>query len=287
MLEEIKEVLIKEKKDELERKKKIDNEIKKTLLEIDENDNRTMNEILSIQYEKEALNKKALNRIFNHKKVLELESKIEKLTKENNVKTKSLIAKIESLYQEIYDLSHDEVLVEEEIHKIKQATNVQELGFTEKQALALIKGNDDRIIRAIFKNIKENCNLLTSQDIKKVIAELYKTNVSAFVVAMKKKSLEEILLLLQEADINIGKGKVTFLKNILIEHQTFSIDETNEINNLDYEYYKQVQTELGYMQKSKDYQQTAVSKIITLTALVSIVKANRKKEKETQKGELL
>ena len=140
---------------------------------------------------------------------------------------------------------------------------------------------------AIFKNIKENCNLLTSQDIKKVIAELYKTNVSAFVVAMKKKSLEEILLLLQEADINIGKGKVTFLKNILIEHQTFSIDETNEINNLDYEYYKQVQTELGYMQKSKDYQQTAVSKIITLTALVSIVKANRKKEKETQKGELL
>ena len=47
MLEEIKEVLIKEKKDELERKKKIDNEIKKTLLEIDENDNRTMNEILS------------------------------------------------------------------------------------------------------------------------------------------------------------------------------------------------------------------------------------------------
>ena len=37
MLEEIKEVLIKEKKDELERKKKIDNEIKKTLLEIDEN----------------------------------------------------------------------------------------------------------------------------------------------------------------------------------------------------------------------------------------------------------
>ena len=282
MLEEIKEVLIKEKKDELERKKKIDNEIKKTLLEIDENDNRTMNEILSIQYEKEALNKKALNRIFNHKKVLELESKIEKLTKENNVKTKSLIAKIESLYQEIYDLSHDEVLVEEEIHKIKQATNVQELGFTEKQALALIKGNDDRIIRAIFKNIKENCNLLTSQDIKKVIAELYKTNVSAFVVAMKKKSLEEILLLLQEADINIGKGK-----NILIEHQTFSIDETNEINNLDYEYYKQVQTELGYMQKSKDYQQTAVSKIITLTALVSIVKANRKKEKETQKGELL
>ena len=104
---------------------------------------------------------------------------------------------------------------------------------------------------------------------------------------MKKKSLEEILLLLQEADINIGKGKVTFLKNILIEHQTFSIDETNEINNLDYEYYKQVQTELGYMQKSKDYQQTVVSKIITLTALVSIVKANRKKEKETQKGELL
>ena len=41
------------------------------------------------------------------------------------------------------------------------------------------------------------------------------------------------------------------------------------------------------MQKSKDYQQTAVSKIITLTALVSIVKANRKKKKETQKGELL
>ena len=40
MLEEIKEVLIKEKKDELERKRKIDNEIKKTLLEIDENDNR-------------------------------------------------------------------------------------------------------------------------------------------------------------------------------------------------------------------------------------------------------
>ena len=38
MLEEIKEVLIKEKKDELERKKKIDNEIKKTLLETDEND---------------------------------------------------------------------------------------------------------------------------------------------------------------------------------------------------------------------------------------------------------
>ena len=86
MLEEIKEVLIKEKKEELERKKKIDNEIKKTLLEIDEKDNRTMNEILYIQYEKEALNKKALNRIFNHKKVLELESKIEKLTKENNAK---------------------------------------------------------------------------------------------------------------------------------------------------------------------------------------------------------
>ena len=57
MLEEIKEVLIKEKKDELERKKKIDNEIKKTLLEIDENDNRTMNEILSIQYEKEVQKK--------------------------------------------------------------------------------------------------------------------------------------------------------------------------------------------------------------------------------------
>ena len=55
MLEEIKEVLIKEKKDELERKKKIDSEIKKILLEIDENDNRTTNEILSIQYEKEAL----------------------------------------------------------------------------------------------------------------------------------------------------------------------------------------------------------------------------------------
>ena len=38
------------------------------------------------------------------------------------------------------------------------------------------------------------------------------------------------------------------------------------------------------MQKSKDYQQTAVSKIITLTALVSIVKANRKKKKKHKKG---
>ena len=36
-------------------------------------------------------NKKTLNRIFNHKKVLELESKIEKLTKENNVSTEEYI----------------------------------------------------------------------------------------------------------------------------------------------------------------------------------------------------
>lgn len=288
MLEEIKEVLISEKQQELHRRQQIDQEIKELIKTRDLKQQQSMQKLSLLEREIVKLNSKLFNRIFNSKQIKNLCINHRNIFNDAIKEFNQLNTQIDDLYQQIHDLSHDEVIIEIEIEKIRQASSLQELGLTERTALQYIKNDEKKVIRAVFKNIKENYNLLTREDIDRNLKELYQVNLSPFVVAMQKMNLDTLVQELIDIGIIMDDDKIEFLKNV-IEYTTTPNNKPIQINfnqeRLDYldnYFYNQVETVLNNMNHHVTYPSINISKIITLGVLVSMAKTN-KIENQNQK----
>lgn len=288
MLEEIKEVLISEKQQELSRRQQIDKEIKELIRTRDLKQQQAIQTLSSLEIEMETLNSRSFNRIFHSKQIKELCSNYTNVSNTAIQEINGLNTKIDDLYQQIHNLSHDEVIIEREIEKIRQATSLQELGLTERTALHYIKNDEKKVIRAVFKNIKDNYDLVTREDIDRSLNELYQVNLSPFVLAMQKINLDNLVQELVDIGIMIDEDKIKFLKS-LIEYASAPNDTPFPINSnqerldyLDNYFYNQVEIVLNNMNRYATYPEFAVSKIITLGVLVSMAQTN-KIEKQPQK----
>lgn len=293
MLETIKEVLISKKKEELKQKEEINKrmeEIKKE--EKQQNFQSIDKELSEIENRLNELVSSSLKRIFKGKEINNLyerytklsNSKLEKIDKFNNER--------EELLTRLHDLSYSEVLIEMEIERIKKATSLTELGLTEEQALIILKNysqeNDQNIIKTVFLDIKNSQNITTREEIFKNMQNLYQTNASPFVLAMKKILPTELISDLIDIGITIDNDKVEFLNQLT----TYTLSPTHNLlpiiqklerkDRLDAYYYNEVEKALANMERYSNYPNTAISQIMTLSVLVSMAKIN-KLEKQSQK----
>ncbi len=283
MLEEIKKVLINNLQQELQQRKEIDKEIKEVVKERDQKLQQLVQNLSQLQIQIEEINKKTWHRIIHRKNlnVLYLQYRqesnlaIEEMKKWNE--------KIESLYQKIHDLSHDEALIEKEIDRIRKATSFPELGLTERAALNYIKSDDRKVIRAVFKDIKDSQRLETKTDIERNINILYQTNLSPFVVAMQRIRIEDLIKELLEIGIIIDEEKIKLLELLkqdtksYIEISYLARKEQETTDPLDYDFYNQVKADLENMQYHTSNHNITISKIMTLAVLISIAKTNKKR----------
>ena len=288
MLEEIKEVLISEMQRELHQRKRIEEEIQMISNKRDQKQEQAMKDLTKLESQIESVTNKSFHRIFHGKEIKSLLTEYTSVSNNAREEIKLMNNKIESLYQRIHDLSHDEILIEREIDRVRRATSFQELGLTEREALKYIKNDERKVIRAVFKNIKDNDTLETSADIDRNMSSLYQTNLSPFVLAMQKISIDDLVKELIEIEIVVDEDKIKFLKDLrhyaeAPEQRPYSeILGQERTDRLDNNFYNQAQDDLAYMQKYSSYPPLAISKIITLAVLVSMAKA-KKQEKQNQK----
>lgn len=283
MLEIIKEILISEKQLELNKKE----EINRGIQEIKSKKNQQEILFLEQKLEKVAieineLNNNFFSRLFHNKKLKKLYEEYRRIYLIKSNKLKSIQIEIDKLFDELYNFTHDEVLIEKEIQKIKQASSLSDLSINDEIAAKIIKEhskNDEKlIIKAVFSNIKDNNQLESKEDIFKVMQSLYQTNSSQFVSSMLKVSPKELIDCLVDIGIIIDDDKIEILNNLT----TYNIKPHNQIktnNKLDNYFYNEIEKAFSNIENNPEYKQSIISKIMTLTVLVSIAK-NNKKEKE-------
>lgn len=287
MLEEIKEALMNNLKQQLEQRNLIDQEVKGIFVERNNKQKVAMATLSQIEQELESIQKNPFHRIIKNKKIIALCNKYIEISQKSIEEIHLLDEKIESSYQKIFDWAHNQFLIERQLERVKQATSLQELGVTEKQALDYIKNDEKRVIRAVFKDIKGQ-SIETSSDIDRNLNTLYQTNISPFVVAIQKISFSDLIKELVDIGIIVDEDKIKFinaLKNYITDPEKMpypTIMGQERTDRLDHNFYNQVQVDLTNMQHYHSYPPLAVSKIVTLAILVSIAKENKKK-KQNQK----
>lgn len=287
MLEELKEALINNLKKELEQRNLIDKEVKEIVIERNNKQKMAMESLSQIEQELNSIRKNPFHRIIKSKKIVSLCNQYIETSHASIEEINLLDEKIESLYQTLHDLSHNQFLIERELERVRKATSLQELGVTEKQALDYIKNDERRVIRAVFKDIKRQF-IETISDIDRNINTLYQTNISPFVVAIQKISFSDLIKELVDIGIVVDEDKIKFinmLKSYINDPGKMpypNIVDQERIDCLDHNFYNQVQVDLANMQHYNSYPPLAVSKIVTLAILVSMAKLN-KQIKQSQK----
>lgn len=287
MLEEMKESLINNLEQELEQRNLIDKEVKEIAAERNNKQEMAMKTLSQIKQELKSIRKNIFHRIIKSKKIMSLCNEYMDISHKSIEEINLLDKKIESSYQKVYDLAHNQFLIERELERVKQATSLQELGVTEKQALDYIKNDERRVIRAVFKDIKGQ-SIETSSDIDRNINILYQTNISPFAVAIQKISFSDLIKELVDIGIIVDEDKITFintLKKYIVNPEKMpypNIMGQERTDRLDHNFYNQIQVDLMNMEHYHSYPPLAVSKIVTLAILVSMAKAN-KQAKQNQK----
>lgn len=293
MLETIKEVLISSKKQELKQKE----EINKRIDDIKKEEHNQGFELIDKQLtelEKRInnLTKTKLKRVFHGKEIYKLYVQYTALSHSKMDKINQFNMERDELLKRLHDLSHNEVLIEMEIEKIKNAKSLEELGITKEQAISLIKKytkqKDQNIIKTVFSEIQNNQHLETKEDILKCMQILYQTNCSSFVLAMKKILPMDLISILLDIGITIDEDKVVFLKELAAytlspNHNIFPmIQKLQKTDSFDFYYYNEIEKELANMERYATYSNTVLSQIMTLSVLVSMAKSNKKLKKDIQ-----
>lgn len=293
MLDLIKEVLVSAKELELKQREDIIvrmNEIKEeekqiVFCELD-------NQLTDINQRISSLTHGFFKRMFNSGKIKKLYNEYVDLSRIKNEKIVKFNNERNCLLDKLFDLSHDDILIRNEIERIKHAKSLEELGLTEEMALKLIKEhfeNDDfAVIKAVFSNIKNNNNLLTKEDILRNMQELYKVNISSFVTAMKKVVPGDFVSVLLDVGVVIDENKVEFLNELTSYTLKPSgnildvISCLDRVDDLDSYYYDEVKNTLSRI-KDFNYSSSYLSYIMSLSALVSIAKNNNLEKKNKNK----
>lgn len=293
MLEIIKEVLISSKKEKLRRKEEINKRIEELRKEEHELNLELIDKnIYELETKLKLLSSNLIKKILNSRKIKEVNKKYNDLLKIKNDKLNTINQERDNLLNELHELIHNEVLIECEIENIRRATTLEELELTKKQAKDILTNytqqSEKNVIKAVFLDIKNNQNISTREDIYKNMQKLYQTNVSQFVLAMKKILPIDLISELIDIGIVIDVDKVEFLKELA----NYTLSPTHNLlpivqkleskDRLDNYYYNEVEKVLANMERYSNYPSTALSQLMTLSVLVSMAKTN-KNEKQLQK----
>lgn len=291
MLEKVKQVLIDQKKAELNKKKQLEQELDRineeekqnTFIDVDE-------KLKQLEQEIDDINSTLIGKIINGKKVKELYQQYKEISKNKISKLAFYKNKRDELLNQLYIFTHNEdVLIEQEIIRINKAKTLEDLGLTEEKARELLTTcnlKEPTIIQKVFYKVVMSTPS-TSEDIFRIMQNLYQTNSSAFAVAMRNTKILDIIDQLAEMNIIIDEEKQVFLKqlNAYIKSSdnklpsTKLIDKTDRLDNY---YCNEIEKAITSIEKNSNPESTIIAQIITLTALVSIAKVN-KKENESRK----
>ncbi len=291
MLEEVKEGLIAEINQKMQQPKQLEAEIKKLFQESNQKYDEKKSQLLNLSKQIKDLNNHLLTKLTSGKQINTLMTQFDQTLEEMLDEQNRMNSQIENLYHQIYDLSHNSILYEQEMKHITEASTLEELGLTMVSAQKYIKSDDKKVIRAIFKDIKEKPEFTTSSEIEKALNMLYQTNASPFVKAMQNLSLDDLILELMDIGIIIDSDKVQLLKN-LIEYakapnsNTIPIPSMQErTDRLDNNFYNMVEQDFANMQRFNNYPPIAISRIVTNAILTSIAKAKKIANREAEKSE--
>lgn len=286
MLETIKEVLISSKKEELKQKEEINKRMEEIKQEEKQENFESIDKKLK-QIEKDLvmLTSNPFKRLLNGKQIKNVQQDYINLSRYKSEKVNKFNNEREELLKKLYELTHNEVIIEKEIEKIKQATTLTELGLTKEEALALLKDyihqDEKNVIKAVFLDIKNNQNISTREEIFRNMQMLFQTNASPFVSAMKKISPVDLIKELIDIGIVVDEDKVAFLNELtaytLSQDNSLSsiVQKIEKVDRLDYYFHNEVEKAITNMERYSNYPSTAISQLMTLSVLVSMAKTNK------------
>ena len=289
MLETIKEVLISGKKQELRKKEEIKKRIEEIKLEEkQENFDLIDKKIIELENKLESLTSNLFKRMIHGQDIKDIYQEYINLSHRKTNKINKFNKEMELLLKELHDLSYNEASIEMEIEKIRKASSLADLSLTEKEAQQILKNyshqDEKNIIKMVFLDIKNNQEIKTREDIYKNMQVLYQTNVSPFVLAMRKILPSDLIKELIDVGIVIDEDKVEFLEELasytLSPHHDLSkvVRKLERTDRLDSYYYNEIEKALANMERYSNYPNVALSHIMTLSVLVSMAKTNKQKK---------
>ncbi len=288
MLEEVKTILINQKEKELNQIEVINKQIADLNQKEKQNNFTAIDKhIIELENEIARINQSLITKLSTSKKLKKLydeyyqlsANKIKVLEKFNNEREKLII--------ELSKLISNAGLIEQEIINIKKANTLQELGLNEETAKSLLRKNhnhyEDSAIQKVFSKVVLR-KPSTREEIFRIMQELYQTNSSVFVLEMQKISPTDLANQLIEIGIVIDKDKLNLMNKVY-----YYLKQTNKIlptmqdieitDRLDHYYCNEIEKVLANIENYPNINSTALSQMLSLTAIVSIAKENKKTQR--------
>lgn len=288
MLEEVKTILINQKEKELNQIEVINKQIAELNQKEKQNNFTAIDKhIIELENEIARINQSLITKLSASKKLKKLydeyyqlsANKIKVLEEFNNEREKLII--------ELSKLISNAGLIEQEIINIKKASTLQELGLNEETAKSLLRKNhnhyEDSAIQKVFSKVVLR-KPSTREEIFRIMQELYQTNSSVFVLEMQKISPTDLANQLIEIGIVIDKDKLNLMNKVY-----YYLKQTNKIlptmqdieinDRLDHYYCNEIEKVLANIENYPNINSTALSQMLSLTAIVSIAKENKKTQR--------
>ncbi len=288
MLEEVKTILINQKEKELNQIEVINKQIAELNQKEKQNNFTAIDKhIIELENEIARINQSLITKLSTSKKLKKLydeyyqlsANKIKVLEEFNNEREKLII--------ELSKLISNAGLIEQEIINIKKASTLQELGLNEETAKSLLRKNhnhyEDSAIQKVFSKVVLR-KPSTREEIFRIMQELYQTNSSVFVLEMQKISPTDLANQLIEIGIVIDKDKLNLMNKVY-----YYLKQTNKIlptmqdieinDRLDHYYCNEIEKVLANIENYPNINSTALSQMLSLTAIVSIAKENKKTQR--------
>lgn len=288
MLEEVKTILINQKEKELNQIEVINKQIAELNQKEKQNNFTAIDKhIIELENEIARINQSLITKLSTSKKLKKLydeyyqlsANKIKVLEEFNNEREKLII--------ELSKLISNAGLIEQEIINIKKANTLQELGLNEETAKSLLRKNhnhyEDSAIQKVFSKVVLR-KPSTREEIFRIMQELYQTNSSVFVLEMQKISPTDLANQLIEIGIVIDKDKLNLMNKVY-----YYLKQTNKIlptmqdieitDRLDHYYCNEIEKVLANIENYPNINSTALSQMLSLTAIVSIAKENKKTQR--------
>lgn len=288
MLEEVKTILINQKEKELNQIEVINKQIADLNQKEKQNNFTAIDKhIIELENEIARINQSLITKLSTSKKLKKLydeyyqlsANKIKVLEEFNNEREKLII--------ELSKLISNAGLIEQEIINIKKANTLQELGLNEETAKSLLRKKhnhyEDSAIQKVFSKVVLR-KPSTREEIFRIMQELYQTNSSVFVLEMQKISPTDLANQLIEIGIVIDKDKLNLMNKVY-----YYLKQTNKIlptmqdieitDRLDHYYCNEIEKVLANIENYPNINSTALSQMLSLTAIVSIAKENKKTQR--------
>ena len=288
MLEEVKTILINQKEKELNQIEVINKQIAE-LNQKEKQNNFTVidKHIIELENEIARINQSLITKLSASKKLKKLYDEYYQLSANKIKVLEEFYNEREKLIIELSKLISNAGLIEQEIINIKKANTLQELGLNEETAKSLLRKNhnhyEDSAIQKVFSKVVLR-KPSTREEIFRIMQELYQTNSSVFVLEMQKISPTDLANQLIEIGIVIDKDKLNLMNKVY-----YYLKQTNKIlptmqdieitDRLDHYYCNEIEKVLANIENYPNINSTALSQMLSLTAIVSIAKENKKTQR--------